>query len=482
MPSRRHGAHRLIDRDVHRSRRAILPAGAVQLPHFLGVKLLACRRAGSACRRGRGPRRERLREPLVFHLRREHQPRQADQQQQQYAGQRRASRAMSRRPTSLVSWRGRRQRPVEACSDMRVRATADASAAQSANLDAMPPRPIMHATSIQPGSKPKAGSTVHQARSTSIATSRPATPARPRPRSLHASARAAERTAARNGRAAMSSRTAPQKPRDRARYHGASAARIGLPDDQQLHEIEIDPQHDQGEQQLAEVLAHGRRDVARGQQHRRRQRQQPHAGRGDHPVDRRDEMRIERHRRVDRGEGRGERQHEQAGRRDRASGRARARSASRARATAADRPRRAREEWRVEIEMVAEVRLGRAHGYSCRRPGEQRQRQPGSSSGSAHTPIRSAGRSASPQRPPVSAWISSSAMLPSDQAASNVDGGQPAAVEPAARPAPSRAPAIARPATPRNANAAERHHCSAAFCSGVRSASFAFWLRCSARI
>ena len=57
----------------------------------------------------------------------------------------------------------------------------------------------------------------------------------------------------------MAMRSPPHTPREWSRYHGTSIDEVRLPNDQKLHEIEVDPQDHQREQQLAEISSLVRR-------------------------------------------------------------------------------------------------------------------------------------------------------------------------------------------------------------------------------
>ena len=254
---------------------------------------------------------------------------------------------------------------------------------------------------------------------------------------------------------------------------------IGLPDDQQLHEIEVDPQHHQREQQFAEVGAHVRCRPGRGQQHRHRQRQQRHAGGREHAVDRRDEMRIQRHRRVDRGERGGERQQQQPERRD-----------ARERADAQHRDRQNDPDHQVDRAAHGEerqVRVGAAGRAGPRPRIQPRQAEDQRDAGRQQQRDRArADAQGRPQRvapapagEAVDQQQRDAAERPAEQ---QREGGEPAGVE----PLPVQPPAECRQRQPGHAHATNELCCpvhgSAAFCSGVRSVTVAFWLRCNARM
>ena len=190
------------------ARRAILPAGAVQLLHLLGARTPACRRAGSAAAAVRVGR-ERLREPAVVQLLREQPGTTTPISSSSVAPISASSRSMSRKVTSF----GSRLAGGSACPGSNHAAPPRRSASERPTARTRSRRRRARQCRRDRSSRPAGratGSTVHQLRSTSLATSSAATPSSTR-RERAAAATASARTAPGSGRARSAGAARPTR-------------------------------------------------------------------------------------------------------------------------------------------------------------------------------------------------------------------------------------------------------------------------------
>ena len=283
---------------------------------------------------GRANRRSRL--PAETSARR-------GRQQHQHAPISASSRHVASR-TSVAGLATGGQAPFARAIRHAARPPATATrAAQVANPIARPPDPAMHAESTQPiveaerrqdrppGPQHLDGDQHRRRRQ------------QPPAATAAAAATARERTATRNDRRAMTMRAPrPKSPRERSQIPRRLGGEIGLPDDQQLHEIEIDPQHDQREQQLAEIGPLAASTLGPRSAARPPTKPASPCRRRHHAVDRRGELGSSDIVCRSRRRSRCQRQHDQPDRRDAAAASPRAGQRSPERTRRSGRPRRAR--------------------------------------------------------------------------------------------------------------------------------------------